>query len=568
MELLLTLGHNSSAILMNNKDIVGGYEEERFTRDKKTSSFPINSIRELFKLKEPNPDEENILYVSHWFDDFDFYKKYNEIISKYWDYDFVQDVLVDIYNFKIKTLNFDFTHHDAHAYSSLAFYDNFKDVSEFDGHIIVADGFGNKEEVFSIYKVDNNKNVKLLNRAYGYGNSLGLMYQYATSFCGMKEKQDEYKFLGYEAEIKRLNSLPNFLEIEKIVNNFVDVYSTKKTSISDNSDFINLNTLEMTRNYWYSIFNKILRDVGYDENVDDEFFTKRVIIGYFIQKIIELVNIKLIEIYNIKNVLLSGGIYYNVKLNMSISRNVDLISVIPVTGDQGVAIGMYYKDKGDFYFDNLCYGKRKLDNVEPTKHFLRGVEYFTDKNKLIQRAAELLNEDEIVQVVFGDMEFGPRALCHTSTLAKPTKKNANFINKSNNRNEIMPMAPVVLGKNAEKLFYKEQLKKIVGSDEYMIITLDYKENVPYEKYSGVMHRYPGYAELYSGRPQIVRDEKSTIYGILKNVNDLALINTSYNIHGKPIVRSLDDAIDDFKYQIEHTNNRNRLHLLIGLYNEW
>ena len=64
----------------------------------------------------------------------------------------------------------------------------------------MSDGFGNKEEVLSLYEMNGSKLEKIL-RIYGYEHSMGLMYQYATSFCGMKENEDEYKFLGYESHV-------------------------------------------------------------------------------------------------------------------------------------------------------------------------------------------------------------------------------------------------------------------------------------------------------------------------------------------------------------------------------
>jgi len=72
---------------------------------------------------------------------------------------------------------------------------------------------------------------------------------------------------------------------------------------------------------------------------------------------------------------------------------------------------------------------------------LKNFEHYEDRQKFIDRISELLKEDKIVNIMTDDMEFGPRALGSTTTLAKPTKRNVSYINKLNKRNDVMPMAP-------------------------------------------------------------------------------------------------------------------------------
>jgi predicted NodU family carbamoyl transferase len=131
------------------------------------------------------------------------------------------------------------------------------------------------------------------------------------------------------------------------------------------------------------------------------------------------------------------------------------------------------------------------------------------------------------------------------------------------------MAPIMLRENLEYFFNKEQYEKTIGSDGFMILTYDYK--IRYcDLYSGVMHKYPD-EELYSGRPQVVDKDGSTVALVLDKVSGTAkaLINTSYNIHGKPIVMTVEHAIDDFKYQLERSRELNlkKPYLLIGTYED-
>ena len=153
----------------------------------------------------------------------------------------------------------------------------------------------------------------------------------------------------------------------------------------------------------------------------------------------------------------------------------------------------------------------------------------------------------------GNMEFGPRALCNTTTLALPLQENVELINKMNNRSTIMPMAPVMLKENLDYFFNKEDYEKVIGSLEYMIVTLDYKDNDLDEFYDGIMHKYP-LEERYSGRPQVITNENSIIYKILRRMEPdwKALINTSFNIHGRPIVNTMENAMTDYEYQLHNT----------------
>ena len=86
-----------------------------------------------------------------------FFNVLNENSNKYFDKEHF-DAFVGKYGLEPVYLSEGFTHHDAHAYSSLAFFkDKISDQQkEFLGddivHFITADGFGNKQEAISIYE--------------------------------------------------------------------------------------------------------------------------------------------------------------------------------------------------------------------------------------------------------------------------------------------------------------------------------------------------------------------------------------------------------------------------------
>lgn len=536
--LLLTLGHNSSAIFTcaNEKPI--GYEEERLNKQKSSSAFPRLSI-EMIENYVGEKLNGATVFISHWFDAFD----EREFSAKYYDHEFMAK-LIEEYNLKVVTLSQAFTHHDAHAYSAKAFYNNFSTL-EIPKHYLVIDGFGNNQEVVSIYEdVDSTKIRKIFTLA-GYENSLGLMYQYATSYTGMKENQDEYKFLGYESHIEEQFSSSQIAKIDKHVERFVKAFGFKlaqtRMHFNQHDDLINYDGLKVAKIRNYAMFDAVISDL---KKNDLDTFQKRVAIGYFIQNCIEKAVGLIIDKFEIKNVCLAGGCFYNVKLNNYILRKIKgSICVTPLAGDQGAAIGMYQHYFGNFNYADLCFGKRELKQQTVSDH---RIFFFDTEDSFVDFVSRKVNQGYIVNAVSNEMEFGPRALCNTSTLALATQENVEYINMLNDRNTVMPMAPVMLEENANLLFAKKQdLSRVVGSNHYMIITHDYDESMVTENVLGAAHPYP-FGRGYSGRPQIVVDTKKPIYKILKNMlNPGTVINTSFNTHGSPILYNVDDCINDF-----------------------
>ena len=561
--LLLTLGHNSSAIFVED-DYVIGYEEERLTGIKSESQFPKNAINEIVSNIGFNRLKGSKIFVSHWFD-FN-----NTIPNKY-------ITEVDIENLKnisddIVYVTKDFTHHDAHAWSAKAFFDYHmkKSGKQLDDNkevfIIVADGFGNNGEVLSVYNIDNyekDKTPHCLHKVYGYNNSIGLMYQYATAYVGMKENQDEYKFLGYEAYIDKYLEPYKFetadILVDSIVKNlydgFIKATSPNNYEITDN--VINFKALQKTREYYYNVFEDCYSTlwtaddrIKYDD--EENVFIKRTIVAYCLQQSVEKFLGKIVSDFGMHNVIVVGGSFYNVKLNNYIFEHIKgLYCAMPLAGDQGAAIGVYAKYTGNqFPFETLCIGKRNFYNAE--KVF--GKNYYKEAtDELAKEIAKKIADGYIVDLVHGAMEFGPRALCDTSSIFIPSTENTAQNNANNLRNEVMPCAPICTRENADILFGKENIDRVVGSDEFMILTHNYNKDYS-ELYGGVMHKKT-LEDVYTGRPQIVK-EGTFEWKILKYVEEICnikcCVNTSFNIHGTPIIFNNKQIKDNWNFQVEHS----------------
>lgn len=551
-----------------------GYEQERLSGIKSDSQFPFDAINEILRNVESKKIKGCTVYISNWFDRNDF-SKYMALRNSEWLENTISPSSV------IFTNENGFTHHDAHACSAYSFFKyNLKEEQKSHSplHIIVADGFGNNQEVLSIYETDCTckKEPKLIHRAYNYMYSLGLFYQYATSFVGMKELQDEYKFLGYESKIDEVVGPESIDAItghaDLISSSFAECLLNCTTKPEAADDIINKSALKNAKSTFYDMFSDLLvNKLGFDDNVVDCHSIKaRVCIAFFIQSVVEKTMERIIKEFSMRNVCVAGGLFYNVKLNNSILKHIDgLFCAMPLAGDQGAAIGMLeHYARVQFPFNTLAIGKRNFynaDKVIKSSKFKDGITFLKYskssfelfRNSVVRQIAKDIADNKLVNIIFNNMEFGPRALCNTSTMFLPSRKNASLNNIMNGRNNVMPFAPVCTEENAYELFYKSELDRVVGSDYFMICTHKYKLNAS-DIYAGAMHKIPMSNDEYTGRPQIVH--KGTFTESLLNELDKAgvkcLVNTSFNVHGNPIVFNMKQIVDNFNYQCEQIGSEN------------
>jgi predicted NodU family carbamoyl transferase len=426
MKLLLTLGHNSSAILVDDEKVLCGYEEERLSHVKSDSSFPILAITKILEYFPEARFETNEVCVSHWF----WHEELPE--SKYFKPKYLA---ANFPNAIVTSISDEVTHHDLHAKSMWNFCDG-----DNSGLTIVADGFGNFGECLSIYNEGS-----LLHRSYDVDHSLGLMYQYAVGYLDMKENQDEYKLLGYEQQANSKYKVDVESTIEEVVHKVFDGLMSMSYKKYDMTT-----SLCHTRAQWYSTFTYVTNDTK-----------DRAKVAYFVQTVLERVMLRVLQKYNIKNVKVSGGVFYNVKLNNMILRWSDQFEANPLAGDQGCALGFT-----NVRYNHLFWGLRDVSN------FLNSP--YTD-----------ISDKGYTEILTGSMEFGPRALCHTSTLALPKMSLVEKINAMNGRDTVMPMAPIVSMEFAKKNFL--DLHKVNKSKYFMIIAFDCSNDSKVTEFLGATH---------------------------------------------------------------------------------
>jgi predicted NodU family carbamoyl transferase len=231
----------------------------------------------------------------------------------------------------------------------------------------------------------------------------------------------------------------------------------------------------------------------------------RAKVAYFVQAVLERVMLRVLQKYNIKNVKVSGGVFYNVKLNNMILRWSDQFEANPLAGDQGCALGFT-----NVRYNNLFWGLRDVSS------FLTYP--YTD-----------ISKKGYTEILTGSMEFGPRALCHTSTLALPKMALVEKINAMNGRDTVMPMAPIVSMEFAKKNF--PDLHKVNKSKYFMIIAFDCSNDSKVTEFLGATH-IDSDRGVYTCRIQVVSEP--SLVSLVTAFGGI-LINTSLNAHGQPIL---------------------------------
>jgi carbamoyltransferase len=256
---------------------------------------------------------------------------------------------------------------------------------------------------------------------------------------------------------------------------------------------------------------------------------------------------------------LGGGCFMNVKANMLIAQReeVEEFFVFPSCGDESNAIGAAYLA----YLD-LCRQRGAPPDPKPLgplslgpgvedeevgalirERNLEARYQVTVHERIEEKIAELLVSDGVVARCAGRMEFGARALGNRSILAHPGDHRViPLINRMiKNRDFWMPFAPTILKeREADYLVNPKGL-----ASPFMMLAFPTHPKRRDELVAAI-HPQDGTA-----RPQILEEARNPEYYRIirefeRRTGTGAVLNTSFNLHGEPIVCSPADAVDTFE----------------------
>ena len=566
--------HDSAVALLKNGNIVFAAQEERFSRKKHDSRFPVNTIKYILKTyKIDLRDIENIVYYEKplltferlletyiassprgirsfiaamqvWLKEKLFLKSQ---IKK--QFELIQREILPNNKPFIPDLLFA-EHHQSHA--AAAFY-----PSPFDDAVILCmDGVG--EWATTSTWIGNSNKIKPL-WEINFPHSIGLLYSAFTYFCGFKVNSGEYKLMGLAPY-----GLPKY--VQKIKENLIDI-KEDGTFRLDISYFKFHRGFRMTSNKFNKLFGMKPR------NPETELTQFHMDLAASIQSVTEEIVIKLAKSLrnetDQKNLCISGGVALNCVANGKLleEKIFENIWIQPASGDAGSALGASLIAWHEYHNQprkvqpedsmNGTYLGCSFSNSEII-NYLESInvpfQSFNDK-KLFEKLAELLDDGNVIGWFNGAMEFGPRALGARSIIGDPRNKEMQSVMnlKIKYRESFRPFAPSVLEEDVNNLFEIKTLSPYmllvaqVKTELCRKMTKEEKDLFGIEKLNIQRSSLPAITHVdYSARIQTVNIKTNPRYYELINqfkqrTGCPAIVNTSFNVRGEPIVCTPKDA---------------------------
>ena len=562
------LYHDSAACLLRDGQIIAAAQEERFTRKKGDAGLPYHAIR--YCLDEGAVGENEIDIVV-------FYDKpltkFTRLLTTYaqvaprgfrsyfmalpvwlkekaWASLLIERCLQQSgYGVPRKFLFSE--HHQSHAASAF-FPSPFEDAV-----IITVDGVG--EWTTSAIGVGEGNAIDLLFEQR-FPHSLGMLYSAFTYFTGFRVNSGEYKLMGLAPYGE-----PRY--VDRIKEHLIDIRA-------DGSFLLNLkyfgylSGLKMTNRRFAKLFD------GPPRSPETEITAREMDLARSIQQVTEEVMLKMARyahaVTGKKHLCLAGGVALNCVANGKILRSqiFDDIWIQPAAGDAGGALGaalyVWHQIMRQPRDVNAALDSMQAARLGPA--FSRAqIKQFLDDNKLPYEelpadrrdryVAEAINNQQVVGMFQGRMEFGPRALGNRSILAdaRSPKMQSHLNLATKFRESFRPFAPMVLREDTGQYF------ETIRNSPYMLLVDQIRDEnrkaVCVDRDTTSLKAWvnqersdlPAVTHVdYSARVQTVDKERAPrMHVILTEFKALSgcsvIVNTSFNVRSEPIVCTPEDA---------------------------
>ena len=538
-------GHDSGAALIKGDRVLAAVNEERLSRRKLEIRFPVSSIQACLSCAGVFPQDVDAVAVSTA----DFSKTlariYPRLKEEYYTirrrkklpgfasglkkrakyalteigcsaltrYASRQSLRSSLSGSGLQTGSLFFVdHHACHA-ATAAFASGIDECL-----VITIDGIGDAlSGSLSVFRKGRLSRLRALSGRH----SVGIFFEHVTNLMNMRELEDEGKVMAlanYAYPIPdHENPLLDFISVEGL--NVRCAYGSLRM---------------------YSELKKILWRFPSEQ------------FAYMAQRTLEIRLCELVENCiretGLNSLALAGGVFSNIKVNMQIRRipGVRRCFVFPHMGDGGLALGagfmINYRRNGvaAYALDSVSWGPDYSDEEMADAVRKSGLGYrYSDRVE--EETARLISSGHIVFWFQGRMEYGPRALGNRSILALPgSVQIKNLLNlRLKMRVWYQPFCPSMLEDDAAQC-----LESYDGlTNRFMTM--------------GYMVRPDRRAELEgvinidgSCRPHIVTAHDSRFEKLLHEVKKITgrgvVLNTSFNIHGDPLICSPRDALDTLK----------------------
>jgi len=551
--------HDAAAAIVRDGDMLGLVEEERFLRKKHCGDFPKHSIKWCCDIAGIKPSDLDHI-VFYWDPKLGFWNRLKHVLryfprsieliksrlGKESPMKALRQTLKDEFGVTDKAKLHFCRHHMAHAASTFL-------TSPFDeAAIMTIDAAGEWDCTWLGY--GKGLDMTCL-KTQSFPHSIGLVYGAVTEFLGHKFSSGEGKVMGlapygdpnpYIDEFRKVIKLKPEGEYEVDLSYFAYHYRGRPN--------------------WFTnkFFDKFGPQFASSNNPD-----KRAMdISAALQLRTEEVGLHMAEWLRKKTglnkICLAGGVCLNSVMNgrILIDLKYDDVVVQPAANDAGTALGGCYwlwntvmRQPRKYVFDHAYFGPWFTnEQIEPairTKlnagaegEFVGGASEedrveWKKVDDAPKAAARMLADGKIIGWFQGRMEMGPRALGNRSILGDPrTDEMKDIINsRVKFREGFRPFAPSVLEEKTGEYFESNY------PSPYMILVYDVlpekKAVIPAVTHVDGTGRVQSVSKKHNPKYYRLIQEFEKLTGVA------VVLNTSFNIRGKPIVHTPEDAIECF-----------------------
>ena len=556
--------HDAAAALVRDGEIVAAAQEERFTRKKGDSSFPVNAIDYCLTEARLREDElDHVVFYEHPLTHFErlmsiYHLSAPRSLASYlkampvWITNrlWTDRVIARELGWKREVRFCD--HHLSHA--AAAFFPSpFQEAA-----ILTVDGVG--EWSTTTFGVGRDNHIEL-HGEIRFPNSAGLLYSAFTYFTGFRINSGEYKLMGLAPYGRPIYS-------EMIRDRLVRVGDDGAIQLNQRY-FDYVGGLTMTNDAFAQLFG------GPPRAPESPITQREMDIAASIQDVLNDVLLRMArhvkQETGARNLVLAGGVALNVVATGLLAREhlFDEIWIQPAAGDAGSSIGCA------LWFWHQVLGMRREARRPDGMHgaFLGpdvapesgedermlerlGAAWETLPDAVLQdRIAGLIADGKVVAVARGRMEWGPRSLGARSILgdARSPAMQSHMNLKIKFRESFRPFAPMVLAEDAGEYF------DISQESPYMLFAFPVREAkrlAPTEAQRELWGMdllkvarsvIPAVTHVdYSARVQTVDAQRNpfmhwVLAAFKQRTGCSVVINTSFNVRGEPIVNSVEDA---------------------------
>jgi len=556
-------GHNCGATLLADGVVVASVSEERLTRRKNEVGYPQRSIEEVLRIGGIAEGQINEVTYASLFMHAEGYltdvapwyrvglaeqrkaaaqpKDYQKVI---FDQRKAERIALVTGQLGIDESKITFVeHHLAHL--AAAYYSAPWPSSDEPVLGLTCDGAG--DGLCATVSICRGNDIERIAQT-GRHASLGKIYSRATFLMGMRPWEHEYKLMGMAPYADPERAAAAAEPLRALLRLTPDGLSFEQAG-------------ELSTNFCYEYLRDAFERIRFDTICGaTQLFTEQMLAEWVAACVAKT---------GINRIVAGGGVFMNVKANMLLAEmpEVERFYVMPSGGDESLSIGAalhrHYQMTGQ-----TDHRASQLEHLYLGGEFSAGAEKaaletasrkmpikVSQPGNMNAAIADLLAEGQTVALSRGPMEWGARALGNRSIVTSADDySRVDTINRAIKMRDFwMPFAPSIREEAAARYFD------------------DPKDLKPWFMTFGFAARDEGYGDIIAGshprdrtlRPQVVRAKANPNYHeMITRFEDRtgrgAVLNTSFNLHGEPIVHSPQDAL----YVLENSGLE---HLALGAF---